>query len=159
MAILGVITYVALPVYAFDEPTQSTDNATDVILWYGENQTISVAGNVTLSTVPITWSSNLTVTGIPELNDTISTVSENIIDELETINASFIILALLFFVTILAYWHRDKILYVVAGLLFIVTGFGFSTTIVSDMMLLEISLVITGIAIVFKAFKKDKKEE
>ena len=33
-----------LPAYAFDPPSQGTDNATDVILWHGDNATVTITG-------------------------------------------------------------------------------------------------------------------
>ena len=38
----GILLWCALPVMAFTEPGQGTDNATDVVVWYGDNQTIVV---------------------------------------------------------------------------------------------------------------------
>lgn len=44
LAVLVILLVVwATPVYAFDPPSQPTDNATDVILWYGDNLTIEAA--------------------------------------------------------------------------------------------------------------------
>ncbi len=46
LAALLLILTLAAPVYAFDPPTQGTDNATDVILWPGD--TVNVTANTIL---------------------------------------------------------------------------------------------------------------
>jgi hypothetical protein len=145
--IIGIVLDVT-PSYAFSPPSQGSDNATDVIIWYGDNMTLNadISGNVTIP-------------GVTDLVSAVEQASEDIIDELQIINVSIIILALVLFIAILAFWHRDRIMYIVAGLLFVVVGFGFSTTIISDETLLSISLVITGMAIFLKAFAGGKKEE
>ncbi len=75
LGILAVLTLgIAIPVYAFDAPTQGTDNATDVVLWYGDNLTLN---NVTLNPVQfsgsIYLSNNVTIS---DLEDSMTTSAE-----------------------------------------------------------------------------------
>ena len=68
---------VATPALAFTSPAQGTDNATDVILWHGDNITIE-SGNITITSANLTGSVGLTgeveVTG---LTDTLSDIADD----------------------------------------------------------------------------------
>jgi len=61
--------------YAYTPPGQSSDNASDVILWYGDNQTANLtieSANLTLLADNFTVSGNLTITGLTESNESIA---------------------------------------------------------------------------------------
>jgi len=38
------LTFIAVPAYAYEPPTQGSDNATDVILWPGSSANITISG-------------------------------------------------------------------------------------------------------------------
>ena len=93
-----LLTMTVSGVNAFTEPTQSTDNATDVILWFGDDITITdlqtaiVAGGTELAAA-------LTATG-----------------------NQFLTLAIVAFIIGLAYWQHHFILYVLSGMVTVVYG-------------------------------------
>lgn len=50
LILLLLLLIPAIPTYAFTEPTQGTDNATDIILWAGDNITVSLtSANITVA--------------------------------------------------------------------------------------------------------------
>lgn len=71
---MGLLAALAAPALSFDPPEQGTDNATDVVLWYGDNLTIASA-NVTVNELDLTVDGEVTVTG---LTDSIDEAAGNI---------------------------------------------------------------------------------
>jgi len=75
----------SVPVYAYTPPNQSSDNATDIILWHGDNVTIESA-NVTGG---IEVTGDVTITGLTESNESIAA------DFLAFVIVAFIIMTVL----------------------------------------------------------------
>jgi hypothetical protein len=123
-----VIAIMATPALAFDPPPQSGSDATDVILWYGENFTIK-AGYITADITIAPFSANI---NMPELEQTLINVVERW-QELQLQNNRTLLLEVISFLWILiiiflAFWHRDKWLYVIAGFSTLLQGFSLWTT-------------------------------
>lgn len=69
--IVLLLLLIPMPVYAYDIPGQGTDNATDVILWMGDNITIETA-NLTIDSGNLTVAGTVEITGLTESNEDIA---------------------------------------------------------------------------------------
>lgn len=90
--------------YAFDPPTQGSDNATDVVLWHGDNSTITIqSGNVTVT---------LDLTGILEMQNDVNDHKAELDREnhVETFKQWGLFIFIMFII-VLAFWHRDPLVY------------------------------------------------
>ena len=115
------LALVATPASAYTPPGQGTDNATDVILWYGNNLTIA-NGNLTII------GANVTIDG---LEDAITAAGEAqaevLADAQEASTEDYIALLLVAFVTGLAFWQRSIFLYSITAPLNLVYGLSLAT--------------------------------
>ncbi len=124
---------------AYTPPGQSSDNATDVIIWHGDSANITLSGNVTAN---VTGDLNV---NIPGLGDDIENAAEaaavammaQLLDMLKMVIEACIVVAVNFF----AYHYRDRWLFVAAGFALMLYGFGLW----DDYYYLSILLVMTGI--------------
>ncbi len=121
----------AAPVFAFDPPGQGADNATDTILWYGDNLTIE--------------SDNLTLT-IVDLEDALVAAAEAQAEVLTANQTSvanqYLALLLVTLIVALAFWKNNLFLYALAMPVSMVYGLSLATDAVSGS-----SLWVTGIII------------
>ncbi len=85
--------------YAFDAPNQGTDNATDVVLWHGDNLTIESA----------TISGDIEVVGL--------------IDSIEDIAADFLAFLIVAFLLVIIFKYGNTILYALGVPVSFVYGF------------------------------------
>ncbi len=132
--ILGLVT---TPVFAFSPPSQGTDNATDVVLWYGDNITITSAnltGTITMA--------NLQTAMVAAAEAHATAINT----KTQTIYNSSILYIITFGIIAIAYWHRDKFLYYFAALTILFTSFSLWAT---DW---KLSLILGAMA-VYTAFK------
>lgn len=113
----------------------ATDNVTVVAT---DNFTIGFSDNLTIQT-----SGNVTISGVVGIDGLVESF-EDIVDQ---VLAAIIGLAIILLLVILAFWHRDPIMYVLAGFSFILYGFSLWTT----SGYLSILLVVAGIALFVKA--------
>jgi len=125
--IFGVM---AVKVFAYDEPAQGTDNATDIIIWHGDNLTIE---NITIEGLE----DALVAAAIAQTDA--STAAQS---TLLTTIIGFVIVILL---AVLAYWHREMLLYIISGLAFMIYGFSYTDTSVYISALLVIAGIYTFI--------------
>jgi len=89
--------------FAYDSPGQSTDNATDIILWYGDNLTIE-SGNLTL-----------TVVGLEDALVEATEAQATIITNNQTAIANqYLALLVVALVIALVFWQRTLFLYMLA---------------------------------------------
>ncbi len=111
IALLSVLMISTAPVYAFDPPAQdSSANATDVILWSGDNITISItSGNVT----------------VPNLQESMEAAIDKLITGLRSLMNTAVSLGIIVLSIILAFWHRDPWAYLTAGILTLIYGIGY----------------------------------
>lgn len=105
---ISIILLIALaagvsPAFAFDLPGQSSDNATDVVLWYGDNLTME-SGNLTLTIV--------------DLEDALTAAAEaqaaTITDNQTTISNQYLALLIVALIIALVFWQRTLFLYMLA---------------------------------------------
>ena len=71
---LLLLLLLATPVYAYTPPGQSSDNATDIILWHGDNVTIesaNITGGVEI-TGDVVVTGEVEITGLTESNERIA---------------------------------------------------------------------------------------
>jgi len=129
--LLGAVFMPAEIVSATDNVTYvATDNFT---IGFSDNLTVQISGNVTID-------GDVGVDGLAES-------FEDIVDQGL---AALIGLAIVVLLVVLAFWHRQPILYVLAGFSFILYGFTLWTT----SSYLSILLVVAGLALFVKT--KDK---
>ena len=102
------------PAYAFDPPEQSTDNATDIILWHGDNLTIASA-NLTIE------SANITVTGEVEVSGDVELTG--FVDSMESIAADFLAFVIVAFMIIIVLAKGSVILNALGVPVALVYGF------------------------------------
>lgn len=129
--IILILTFVtATPVMSYDVPGQSTDNATDVIIWHGDT------GNVTITDFETAIDSGAQVIA-DEMSATVTSVS-----------ALVITILTLFGLAAIGYSRGDKWLLMLSGLGFIIYGLSyFDTT-----WYIAVILIGAGIAIFSRAF-------
>jgi hypothetical protein len=139
-AIFGFSTSKAM---AFDAPNQDdTANATDVIIWHGDNLTLNqVSGNFSIT---------LTV---PELDTILQDKTDDIVNEIDAKFEASLILLFIFALTAFGYWHRDRLLIAISGFAWLV--YAFTLWGVSEW--LSITTGIAGFYFVVKAFWDDRK--
>lgn len=113
----------------------ATDNVTVVAT---DNFTIGFSDNLTIQT-----SGNVTISGDVGIENLVESF-EDIVDQ---VLAALIGLAIVVLLVVLAFWHREPILYVMASFSFILYGFSLWTT----SSYLSILLVVAGIALFVKA--------
>lgn len=111
---------VPTPVLAFDPPAQGTDNATDVILWHGDNLTIETIKE-----------HNLAITEFSGLEDALVAAAEaqaTAINENNTaIAADAILLVLVALLIALAFGQKSWVLYALASPVGVVYGLSLAT--------------------------------
>ena len=130
---------VTSPVYSYTPPAQGTDNATDVILWYSDNITIESANVTGTITVSVDMSE-------------VGNAGDAVADGMTSILESLLPVFLLVFVTVLAYWHRERYLYVPTAFGLIAYGFSYWST----LWYIGLMLIGAGIVTIMKAFWEKK---
>lgn len=130
LLILLMIVMALIPVsaYAYTPPGQGTDNATDVILWNGDNVTIETA--------------NLTGTvSISGLNN-----------QLETISEDYLAFVLVAFLIVLALWQGSAVLQGMAVPVSFVYGItrAAEETTYSPLWLAGVGIALIGLYLLFK---------
>jgi hypothetical protein len=127
-------------VLAFDPPVQDTsENATDVILWLSDNITIeSISGNLALT--------------IEGLNDAVNISTVSIREEIASQVQGFIVFILLLFIIILGFWRFDRVMLLIGGLGLMLYGFSLWNAI----QWLSIIAFVGGFYIFIKAFMVSK---
>lgn len=136
LIILIALSLYASPAYAYDPPDQGSDNATDVVLWYGDNLTIEdIQGTISV-----------------DMTD-VSTAVDNFTDTVEVESAAWISYTLLLFIVLVGFWKRLPILKFAGGIGLLATAFNLWTT----SHILSIIVGVSGIVIAGVAFNKDKK--
>ncbi len=145
--LIVVLLGLASPAYAFTPPTQdNTDNATDIVLWYGDTANVSITtANITLNPATITISGLDTA-----LIDANQLIVDVIADSITNITALIMMLVVMLGLAFLAYLREDKPLFLIAGLAFIVYGFSFFAT----SFYFSILMVLAGIFFFIRAFSK-----
>ena len=124
---LMVLVAFASPVMAYDPPAQGTDNATDIIIWYGDNLTVS--GDFTIT------SGELTITGV------------------EDFLTSVLLLLIVVGITALAFWQKQNImLWIVACPVAVVYGLttAAGATINSSLWVAGIAVAVIGLYCLYK---------
>lgn len=142
-ALLFTLT-LSTPAYGFDTPDQDTTaNATDVVIWYGQNLTIdSVTGEFTI-----------TLDGFEDAMTAALEAQSDVLLQGLTVLVEYIVIFLLILVmAALGYWHRDRVLLAAAGFAFLLYGFYIWDN--SNWLYAAISIltVIAGIYLIIKAF-------
>lgn len=113
-----LLLFIAAPALAFDPPTQGEDPATDVIIWPGD------AFEVTVTSADVTVDMDELAAAIADaMTEAAEATAASNEALLESIMETMLPLLMVLFVVILAYWHREKWLYGVAGLGLAVYGF------------------------------------
>lgn len=113
--ILLVIGIYAVPVMAYDTPSQGTDNATDVINWHGDTANISItSGNLTLATDNIT---------INDMDEAMEAGAQVLADKIDDILVLFIYVVVSFGLAAVSLSKNDKPLLFISGLLFLLFAF------------------------------------
>jgi hypothetical protein len=126
--IIIILLGCASATYAFTPPTTVSDNASSVVLWHGDNVTLSnVTVNITGLQTSLVAASQAHATAI----------TQGINSIVNQVEAFLFVL----FITILAYWHRDKWLYILSGFILIIYGFSLGST----NLLYSIIFVLAGI--------------
>lgn len=132
LGVLAVVMTVRVAL-AFTEPIQGADNATDVVVWYGDN---------------------LTITDLEDILTSAGEASAQVLaDEAESIFADIMGIFLTCFLIWLAVTDGAPVLYFIAGLVCMIYGFNYWDT--SEA--LSISLVLAGIVMGFVAFRRRGK--
>ena len=141
---LAALLVLTLSIAVFMPATlaSATDNVTSVAT---DNFTIGFSDNLTvLNTGNITISGDVNLEGL----------TESLQDIVDKILTTLVGLAIIIMLVILAFWHRDPIMYVLAGFSFILYGFTLWTT----SWYLSILLVVAGMALFVKA-RVDRKKK
>jgi len=130
------------PVFAFTPPSQSSDNATDVILWYGDNVTIESA-NVTLTIVDLEDA----LTAAAEAQATVITENQS------SISNDYLALLIVAFIIALVFWQRTLFLYILAMPVCMVYGLTLAAdnTTQSSLWVSGIIVAVIGTYCFFKA--------
>lgn len=138
--IVILVTIVAVRgVRAYTPPGQSSDNATDVIIWHGDsaNVTLSGSANITLS-----GSANITIPGLDkDLEDAAKAGADELAAKLLAMLQIIMEAAIVFSINYFAYRFRDRWVCVAGGFALILYGF----TLWNDWWYLSILLVLVGI--------------
>jgi hypothetical protein len=97
---------------AYSPPDQSSDNATDVIIWHGDSANITLSGNITVS-------GNATIT-IPGLQDDMKAAMTTLVNVLAVqalaLLERLIELGIVFSIAYFAYRFRDRPLFIASGI-------------------------------------------
>ncbi len=114
--------------YAYDTPSQGTDNATDIILWYGDNLTIESA----------TVSGEIEITGLTDSN--------------ESIAGDFLAFIIVAFIIVIALTKDKDIIDALACPVSIIYGFTLASgqTVYSQLWVAGIALVLIGLYFLFR---------
>jgi hypothetical protein len=130
-----------IPAKAFSEPVQGTDNATDVVLWYGENFTIQ-SGEL-----------NINITGLPEaISDALEKYNNAASQRLNDIYIKVLEFLLVMSMILMSYIFKDRWLCVGAGFAMMLYGWH----IWKDIPYFSVILVIWGLYNLSRA-KYDRK--
>lgn len=129
--VLGILA-AAPQVAAYAPPGQSSDNATDVILWHGDS------ANVTIASLQTAMEAGATV---------ISGSMDDLVDAFDDAVTNALTLAFMFSLAVLAYWRWDKPLFLLSGAAFIIRGVAFFTD-----WYLCVTFVLAGMFLVARAF-------
>jgi len=124
---------------AYTPPGQGTDNATDIIIWYGDNITIESA-NLT---------GELTITDLTVASEAGAQV---IADEITSIWNGFIIFLLAVTISALAFWQKNVFLYLLAAPVNIVYGLNLASDadVASTQWVLGVVVAIIGMFCLFR---------
>lgn len=134
--VLPLLIAVIMPVGT----ASATDNVTVVST---DNFTVGFSDNLTIQI-----SDNITIAG----DIGIPILVESFEDKVDQVLAALIGLVIIVLLVILAFWHREPILYVLAGFSFILYGF----TLWTISSYLSILLVVAGLALFVKTRVKRK---
>lgn len=159
IALVIISISIAVPVMAFTPPTQdSTDNATDVILWWGDNVTITSA-NLTVTSANIT---------IDNLEDDLTAAAEAgadiIAGAINDLVANIISLIIALAITGLAFWKNRLFYYIIGVPVDLTYGLSYAATnnVASAQWVMGIIIAVIGISLLFyagvEAWKRRTKE-
>jgi hypothetical protein len=137
-----------LPVFGFNPPSQSSDNATDVVLWHGDNLTIqNISGELTLNVTGLQLS-------LSDIGNKIDTNTKSINSEIDNQMKKMGLFFLLCFIVILGFWRGDRVMLVIGGFGMAIYGFSLWTS----YQWLSIIAVIAGVYLTIKAFNRIKEK-
>lgn len=125
--------------YAYDPPSQGSDNATDVILWYSDNLTLEA---VTLTIV--------------DLEDALTTAAEahadTVTDSMADISAKWLSFVIVAFLLWLVFWRGGVILYALGVPVAFVYGFvtAGSATVFSPLWVAGVAIGILGLYLLYQ---------
>jgi hypothetical protein len=109
--ILGIflILVCTTPVSGFDTPTEVSDNASSVVIWYGDNFTIASAN--------MTVTANITIQGLETaIKEAMMAATSEFIQGLVSIIAQYLPLLFAILITYFAYAFHDRFLSLLSGL-------------------------------------------
>jgi len=142
------------PALAFTPPVQGTDNATDIILWHGDNLTLN---NVNIN--PLQFSGGVTLSGnftINDFDDAILAASDNIsVTVVNSFEDKFNDLLLFFMIaafTTLVFWQKNAFLYLVGSVVLMVYGLSFAanTIVMSASWIAGMMIAVVGTYLLFR---------
>jgi len=146
LAAIGIM--VTSPVMAYTPPEQSTDNATDIILWHGDSANVSVtSANVTII------SANITIVDLETALTNAGEVSASIIaTAVATVLGEGLVFLIIAAFVALVFWQRNVFLYLLAVPILTVYGFAFATdsTVGSTGWTLGVTIAILGTFCLFR---------
>lgn len=127
LVLILAIALPAIPAFAFTEPSQGTDNATDVIIWHGDNLTIS----------DVTIDGEVTIAG---LTDSLDDAAESLL--------SFIIVG---FIITLAFIKPGDIFHAIAAGVSIVYGLVLASnqTVAEPLWVAGVSIALIGLYFIY----------
>ncbi len=149
---LALLSFLALlvasPAFAFTPPSQGSDNATDVVLWHGDNLTLN---NVTLN--PVQFSGGVALTGnftVLGFDDAVIAASDNLSVTLKnSFEDKFDDLLLFLMIAAFAalvFWQKNAFLYLAAVPVLMVYGLSMAAgeTVYSSKWVLGVVIAVIG---------------
>lgn len=141
LIMVASLLLITTPVYAYTPPEQGSANATDIILWHGDNLTISTA--------------NVTITS---LEDAMVAAAEAqaaaINDNNSDIAAGYLLLLIMAMLIALVFWQKSILLYSVGGPVAIVYGLSLATADAElSLWLAGVVIAIIGTSFVYQVIK------
>lgn len=163
LTVIFALTIGASVSFAYDPPSQGTDNATDIIIWHGDNVTVTglesslsiIANALSQQGVPIVISNNVAVT-ITDLETALTAASEAladiIADSIISVAESFLLFIIVAALLALAFWQKSLFLYILACPVGLVYGLSLASgeTPKSPMWVAGVVIAIIGTSCLYK---------
>lgn len=115
--LLLLVSLATTPALAFTEPSQSSDNATDVIIWHGDNLTVD---NITIED----FTGTITIADLQSALDAAADSGASTLgDDIQSVSDDWLSLILVAFLIVIVFWRNHPIIDGIGTAICVVYGF------------------------------------